>query len=408
MARVADVRLGVFLILVLFLVSILSVSLVAAQVEEENVGALKIYSVQYPRQVAPAAPFSLVIDVRYAIHLNSTVKLVVFEGSRTSLGTQLWQSGDTLLTQGGDKLWALNLTAPPVERTKWTLTAFVYYLENRTWQYFTDNYRGPGFAEITIKVAKLATLQIDLGVPALVVQVDGSSGKTSNAGEFTLTLPVGVSHQVTVPSVQQYENGTRLIFAGWQDKNNDTKRSLTLDGDTRIAGYYRAQYLLRVNSIVPDYSRSDWYDAGANVSLSVEGSLPMPSFLGTIGMRYVFKGWSGDVQSHSTSVNVTVNKPTTESADFTVDFTALVIPMILVVGLVGGILLAISMRRKTRTITEVAELFCDACGEPVEKDWVHCIHCGRELHFSKPVEGSERQVPDLRDEMVGDDDKKGD
>jgi hypothetical protein len=410
MAAVANAKLAGFLLLLLFLVSILGLSIVVAQEEDLNVGALKVFSVQYPRTVAPSARFSLVIDVRYAIHSNSTVKLALFEGSRKNLGAQLWQSGNAVLTQGGDRLWGLNLTAPPDERTNWTLTVFAYYLENGTWQYFTDNFRGPGFAEITLIVAKSATLQIELGVPSLSVQVDGSNGKTSSAGTLALPAAVGVTHEITVPSIQEYENGTRLIFAGWRDKSNDTKRTLRLDGDTKIVGSYRRQYLLRMNSVVPDYSRSVWYDAGANVSVSVAGSVPMPSLLGSLGLRYVFTGWSGEVVSRSTTVTLIMDKPKTENANFAVDFTPIIVPMILVVGTVGGVFLALRMRSRVSRIAgaEEAGWFCDGCGEPIEKDWAHCTHCGRELNFSKPVQGSEGHVPDFRNETVGDDNKKGD
>ena len=415
MARVASVRFTGFLLIVLFSALILGPPLVAAQEEAKNIGALKVHTVQYPAQVAPSAQFSLTIDVEYAIRLNATVKSALFEGSQSNLGPELWHSDNTVLAGGGDRVWRVNLTAPSTERAVWTLTAFAYYLENATWQYFTDDYRGPGFAEITIKVANLATLEIYLGAPNLPVQVDSYAGKTSSVGKFSLALPVGVAHTITVPQVRDLENGTRLVFAGWQDGNNDTRRTLTLDGDTRMVGSYITQYLLRVNSLVPDYSRSVWYDAGANVSLSVEGSLPMPNLLGSLGLRYVFRGWSGDIESSSTSVNLIMNQPKTESADFTVDLASLIIPMILVIGIVGGFLLAMSRRSRRKTVPveeqaagEVAQMFCDGCGEPVEKDWVHCTHCGRELHFPEPVQGRERHVPDFRDEAVGDDDKKRD
>jgi hypothetical protein len=353
------------------------------------------------------------IDERYAIHNSTTTKVAVYEGSRQKLGAQLWQSDNAVLSHGGDKLWTVNLTAPRNEQQEWDLTAFAYFMENGTWQYFNDSYRGPGFADIAIKVANLATLQIELGTPGLNVQVDNSSGTTTSNGVWTLSVPVGVSHEITVPQSQQYENGTRLVFAGWQDKNNDTKRSVTLDGDTKIRAYYRTQYLLRVNSIVSEYTRSTWYDPGTNVTLQVDNSFPMPSLLGSIGMRYAFKGWSGDVQSHATTLNLTMTKPTTEDANFAVDFATLIIPMILIVGIVGGIALGLGMRRMrgkmgTTENAQVTERFCDRCGEPVEKDWDYCTHCGRDLRLPEAVQGGEGHVPDLGDEVVSDDHKKSD
>ena len=414
MGRVAQSRWLGFLLILLIAVPVLGMSVAAAQ-ETVNVGLLRVERVNYPRQVAPSALFSLVIDVEYAIRTNATAKVALFEGSRGNPGVELWHSDDTILTQGGDKIWEVNLTAPSTERTDWTLTVFAYYFQDGKWQYFTDNSQGPGFAEIKLKVARLATLQIDLGASDVPVQVDNITAKTSGVGTFALALPVGVIHEVTVPLVQQFENSTRFVFTGWQDGINETKRALLLDGDTRIVGSYRTQYLLRVNSIVPEYSYSAWYDMGANVSLHVESSLPAGSILGSVGLRYVFKGWSGDLESSSTSLNLTIKKPMILNADFTVDYTPLIIPIILLIGSIGGIILAIlgSRRRTESTFAQeqvseqLTSSFCDRCGEPVEKDWTHCVHCGKKLPASDSIEGSERHVPDLGNETISHDDKKG-
>lgn len=378
----------------LFGLSVLGLSVVAA--DEENVGLLRVVRVQHARQVAPSARFSMVIDVEYAIRFNVTIKSSLFEGSPGNLGGELWHGDETVLSGGGDKLWSVNLTAPSSERTDWALTVFAYYFEDGKWKYFTDDYRGPGFAEITIKVARLARLEIDLGTSNVAVQVDGSTGKTSNLGTLALMLPVGMVHEITVPLVLPFDNSTRLVFTDWQDGTNDTKRTLILDGDTKIAGSYRTQYLLRVNSIVPDYSHSGWYNAGANVSLRVEGSIPTGGLLGFIGLRYVFRGWSGDLGSSSPSLNLTMDKPKIVNADFVVDYTQMVIPTILVIGILGGILLAIFSKRRKRELVslqeqvsgeDVAPKVCDGCGEPIEEDWTHCVHCGKELGSSKSIQG---------------------
>jgi hypothetical protein len=402
--------LGVLLTL-LIAMPVLGISLVAAQ-ETVNVGVLRVERVKYPRQVAPSTQFSLSIDVEYAIRTNATAKVTLLEGTRNHTGAELWHSNHTILVQGGDKIWTVNLTSPSTEQIDWTLTVFAYYFEDGKWQYFTDDTQGPGFAEIQLKVARLATLQIDLAVSDIAVQVDNVTAKTSHLGTFTLPLPVGLDHEVTVPKIQQFENCTRLVFTGWQDGVNETKRVILLDGDTSLVGSYRTQYLLQVNSIVPEYSRSAWYDIGTNVSLHVDSPLPAAGMLGSLGLHYVFKDWSGDVASSSTSLNLTVEKPMTVSAEFTMDDTPIIIPVILLVGSIGGIVLAILGRRRGREPTfaqeqvsgQSAVSFCDGCGEPVEEDWTHCIHCGKKLPSSDSLEGSERHVSDLGDEVISNDD----
>jgi len=186
----------------------------------------------------------------------------------------------------------------------------------------------------------------------------------------------------------ELQNSTRLVFRGWSDGSNKTQRTILLDGDSRLVGSYLVQYLLHENSIVSDYSHTSWYDAGANVSLHVESSVG-----GFLGLRYVFRGWSGDLGSTSTSVSLIMDKPKVVNADFVVDYSPLVIPIILVFGVVGGIFLAILIRRMPAPIEEdvsteeVPSKFCDGCGEPVEEDWTHCIHCGRVLGSPESVDG---------------------
>ena len=360
---------------------------------QPNVGLLRVAVVQHPRQVAPSSQFSLVVDVEYAIHTNATIKLSLFQGSLGNLGSDLWNSDEIVVSKGGDKLWTVNVTAPTTEQDL-VLTAIAYYLKDGVWQYYSDNYQGPGFVELTIKVAKLATLEVDLGIPNVIVKVDNSSGTTSNAGSVALQLPVGVTHVVSVPNLLTFENSTRLVFAGWKDRMNGTNRTLILDGNSTLVGSYTTQYLLHVNSIVPTYSQTAWYNTGANVSLRVASSLPVGGPLGFLGLRYDFKDWSGDLESGSSSINLTMDRPKALNANFVVDYTSLVLPAVLLLGILGGVVLVILRRRRTKSTspeeqtTDAAAVpkFCESCGEPVEEDWTHCVHCGKTLRSPETVQ----------------------
>jgi hypothetical protein len=381
-----------FILVLLFLLPLLCTSVVAG--DEPNVGKLEVVRVQHPSQVAPSTQFSLTIDVEYAIRFNATMKSALFQGSEGNLGSELWHSDQLVLRGGGDKLWAVNLTAPQTEQN-WVLTVFAYYFENGKWQYYTDDYRGPGFAEVNIKVAKLATFEVELGIPNVTVKVDNASEATSDMGSVSIQLLIDRVHEVSVPPFVPFENSTRLVFWEWEDGVNGTQRSLLFKGDSKLVGFYKTQYLLRVNSIVTDYSHSDWYDAGACISLRVEGSLPMNGPLGFLGGRFVFRDWTGDFQSSSTSINVIMDKPKVISANFVADYTSLIIPAVLAVGIIGGIVLAVLRRRRIsmpgaleeEVASEAAEpKVCENCGEPVEQDWVHCVHCGKALRSPEPVQ----------------------
>ena len=375
-----------------FLVAVSMSGLSVALAEEPNVGLLRVSDVRHPRQVAPAAQVSFVIDVEYAIRFNATVRTSLFDGSPGNLGAELWHSDPLVLSAGGDQLWTANLTAPSSEG-EWTLTAFAYYFEKGEWKYFTDPDQGPGFAQTKLKVAPLAALEIDLGLSDIPVKVDGSTARTSSLGTVTVQLPVGVAHQITVQLALLFDNSTRMVFAGWQDGSNDTQRTLILDGDLKISGSYRTQYLLRVSSVLSAYSYSEWYDAGSNITLRADDSVPMSGVFGTFGLRYVFRGWSGDIESTARSVTLIVNKPSAINANFDVDYTPIVILAILLFGIVGGAMLAVLRKRRSPTPTAIEEEVedepvgvCGNCGEPIEESWTHCVHCGKALGSSESVQ----------------------
>ena len=375
-----------------FLVVVSMSGLSVALAEEPNVGLLRVSDVGHPRQVAPAAQVSFVIDVEYAIRFNATVRTSLVDGSPGNLGAELWHSDPLLLSAGGDQLWTANLTAPSSEG-EWTLTAFAYYFEKGEWKYFTDPDQGPGFAQTKVKVAPLAALEIDLGLSDIPVKVDGSTARTSSFGSVTVQLPVGVAHQITVQLVLLFDNSTRMVFAGWRDGSNDTQRTLMLDGDLKISGSYRTQYLLRVSSVLSAYSYSEWYDAGSNITLRADDSVPMSGVFGMFGLRYVFRGWSGDIESTARSVPLIVNKPRAVNANFDVDYTPIVIPAILLFGIVGGAMLSVLRKRRSPTPTAIEEevedeavRVCGNCGEPIEESWTHCVHCGKALGSSESVQ----------------------
>ena len=380
----------------LSIILILLLTLGAAETisaEEPNVGLLRVASVRYPRQVAPSARFSMVIDIEYAIHINGTIKTSLFEGSLTNLGPKLWESEPIVLTGGGDKIWAVNLTAPSGEQ-KWALTVIAYYLETGKWSYYNEAFSGPGYSEVTLKVATLASLQVDLGIPNIPVTVDASTNLTSAMGEIKLQLPVGKSYHLAIPPAVQFDNSTRVVFAGWQGGVNATQRTVKFDGDSKIMGSYKKQYLLQVNSIAPGYANSTWYDAGSRATLMSRTTIPMVWPLGMLGMSYNFRGWRGAESSDSTQLNITMNGPKVVTADFTVDYTPLMIPAIIVAGVLGTLALSIARRRtptrsgsvEEETIDDTAKSkVCESCGKPVEDDWTHCIYCGRALNSTEPV-----------------------
>ncbi len=369
-----------------------------ALADEPNVGVLRVADVKYPRQVAPSVQFWLTVDVEYAVRFNATIRSALFEGSPNNLGTELWDSDPTVVSGGGDAIWDLNLTTPSSEQ-EWSLTVIAYYEEAGGWKYYNDSEQGPGFAQITLKVARLATLEVDLGIPNIPVAVDNLTLKTSGSGSARFDLPVSQRYSVSVPAKLQLNNSTRVIFTGWHDGVNTTERTLLLDGDSSIAGSYRTQYLLRVASVLAAYEDSSWHDAGSNATLEVDHSVPMSGILGFLGLHYDFKSWSGDVNSTSSQLDIEMNGPKLVRSNFVLDYAAIVLPMIVVTGVAGGVILALLRRRMAekevlvekeakadQVVAEEPPLkFCDGCGEAIEEGWIHCARCGKGLASPESV-----------------------
>ena len=387
---------------IILLLLILVPTIIYAQ--EENVGLLRIAKFQAPGQVAPNSVFSLNLDVEYAIHgpQEGTIRSAVYSGSLTEpKSNPLWQSPRVNVTGGGDVTWNLTLTTPANEGVM-QLTAFAYYLSGDTWQFYNSSVQGPGYAQLSLKVARAASLEVDVGQAGLQITVANSTQQTSNSGSANFMLPVDETYSVTVPTDVELKNSTKLIFSGWSDGSNDTQRSVLLDGDTKLVGYYRHQYLLQVTSPVPAYSYSKWYDAGSNVTLNANTTVPFNPPLNIIGMKYVFQGWTGDLNSKMNQVNVTMDSGKSINANFSVDYTPLVLPAIVIVGIIGALILTM-LRRRRVTVTpseetaepaavesapgeeESAPIVCGNCGKTVEKEWKHCIHCGADLPGPRAV-----------------------
>ena len=316
--------------------------------EDQSLGRVRIASFVGPRQVAPDTAFSLSLDVEYEVRAATTIRAAIFEGL-LSVGAPLWQSDNASVAGGGDKVWTLNLTAPSVEGTI-QFSAYAYYLDNGVWKFYNDTVLGPGYGQVTIKVSRYATLKVDLGVPGLAVTLGNSSEMTTQAGDLNATLLVGMPYQLSVPSDQEYQNSTRIIFSGWQDGTNQTQRLISLTGDTQLIGYYRTQYLLKVTSSQSGYSYQKWYDAGSNATLQEVNFVPTSWPLALFGGKYVFSGWSGDVNSRSSEISFTMNSPKTIYANFSIDYGLLIFPIIVALGIIGEIiLLALKRRKRTKT-----------------------------------------------------------
>lgn len=143
------------------------------------------------------------------------------------------------------------------------------------------------------------------------VSVDGSPHQ---AGQ--VIIPIGV-HSISAPAVVPMESGTQLIFDHWNDGLNSSSRTLTVNGDTDLTAFYRAQLT--------------------------------PSAVSTVlTMLGAFKGWAVGGVVQQTDV-VTVNKPVNIKPIW--DYTSVVLITILIIGaVVMGILLVRHKETRSREV----------------------------------------------------------
>ena len=381
----------------IFLVTLVALVLspaVVAVSASSNLGLLRVASFICPRQVAPGASFIASLDAQYALQglpNNATIRGAIYPGNDNS-SNPLWQSDPTSVSNGGDQVWNVSLTAPSTEGFL-NLTAYALFLDNGTWRFFNDPVSGPGVSHLTIKIGKSANLIINIGAPNAAVTVGNTTVQTSANGQANLRVAVGSSPLVGVPPTVEFQNSTRIVFVQWSDGDTQPQRHVLIDGDTALNPNYKTQYLLTVTT---NSTTEAWYDKGSNATItapsSTSGSWPLNLF----GVTQTFSGWAGDVHSSMPRLNVTMDSPKVITANYAVDYLPLAVPVVFGVGIaliVIGIVLVIR-RRSIRSpppaeepVQEAVEQTvekqnpptCPKCGQETEPDWAHCIKCGTKL-----------------------------
>jgi hypothetical protein len=339
--------------------------------------------------VAPGASFPVSLDAEYAIQglpNSATIRGAIYPGNDNS-SSPLWQSDPTSVSNGGDQVWNITLTAPPTEGFL-NLTAYALFLDNGTWRFFNDPVSGPGVAHSTIKIGKSANLNINFGAPNVDVTIDSTTIQTSANGEASFQVAVGSNPLVGVPPTVEFQNSTRIVFVQWSDGVTQAQRHVLIDGDITLSPEYKTQYLLRVTT---NSSTEGWYDKGSNATITAPpsgaGSWPLNLF----GVTQTFSGWGGDVHSSMPRLNVTMDSPKTITANYSVDYLPLAVPVVFAVGVALTVIgIALIRRKSSAALPPVEEPVqeavekqnpptCPNCGQETEPEWAHCIKCGTKL-----------------------------
>jgi hypothetical protein len=193
-----------------------------------------------------------------------------------------------------------------------------------------------------MKVTAVYQLQYHLDVsvqPTTVPLPDGVGWY--NAGD-TLTLSVN-------GQMLGGQDGSRLVFQGWtvDGKNVQAGVSLPLKMDSAhaVTAQYKQQYYLTVRTDQGNGYGEGWYDAGSTAT--IYASTPTST---SYGVKIVFNGWQGDIQTGSQTATVQMDRPKTVIASWSSDPTVLNLTVdlgiIAAFLIAGGVLAYVVLNRK--------------------------------------------------------------
>ncbi|MEM2841235.1 MAG: carboxypeptidase-like regulatory domain-containing protein [Candidatus Bathyarchaeia archaeon] len=129
---------------------------------------------------------------------------------------------------------------------------------------------------------------------------------------------------LSTPEILEVAQGVRDIFDYWNVNGEQEKGStinIVLNKPLEAKAEYHREYYLTVRSEYGNPSGSGWFREGYTAMVKIEREAPMQGFVGFLGGRRVFEGWSGDVSSESNVVNIYVDGPKTLVATWREDYT---------------------------------------------------------------------------------------
>lgn len=174
------------------------------------------------------------------------------------------------------------------------------------------------------KANNIATYTLNVG-PTLIITVP-LNVTTANATAWVMingvqyyaansqvktSVPTGIVTIQVQPAVNT-SAGVRQLFNGWSDGNSSNPRQIAVTTDTSLTAGFKTQYLVMVNSNKGTTTPSGWYDANTIVTISAAS----PSNVTEYRSRMVFTDWTGDVNSNSNIISITVTKPVALNANW--------------------------------------------------------------------------------------------
>lgn len=155
----------------------------------------------------------------------------------------------------------------------------------------------------------------------------------------------------STPEMVPLEAGKRVVFTGWSLEGvplQGNPITITMDGPKKVSANYMTQYFLSVKSEMGAPKGEGWYDAGSTATYSVTTPIAMGGAMGSLGARYVLRGWTGDASGTSPSASLRMDGPRSVAAVWDADFSQAYASIGLVAALLtvlGAAILLLFLRR---------------------------------------------------------------
>ena len=134
--------------------------------------------------------------------------------------------------------------------------------------------------------------------------VNGVNETYVGVGEFQIGVLPGSNTLQIQPTI--YMNpSARCVFRQWSDGVTDNPRTISVSSDMFLSANFNSEYLLSLEPNGGATTPSGWYGIGTPVTITATS----PTSLVENQSRYVFVNWTGDIESDSTIVTVTMDRP---------------------------------------------------------------------------------------------------
>jgi len=367
-------------VICLLLVSMTAGFVHPAMAQIDKLGLLRIKA-EYPIQVPRSYLFQVNLTVEYAFRDYFEISAAVYEGASSILNHQLWESKPERLADVGERTYSVQLMSPAQEG-QWLLTSYAFFYNASTPGYFADQERGPGFIEMRIKVADNAKLTLRTPHGNMAVSVDGIDFTTDQSGILIREFKVLTRHSIEAPRNVSITEGWRAVFRSWNGTDHENPKTLLIGTDLLLTVDCQDEFRLDAVSDVTQVSGAGWYQAGEVANFSVPLLVPQQGLGGMIGIRWRFRGWSGDIESTANSESVVMDHPYRIVANWVIDYEQLYYLAIGAAVLVAGAVAAFVGRRVTMKPSEekaapLMRTYCKFCGAGIDPDARFCSKCGK-------------------------------